>query len=63
MIQKSIDSLLFDKEMVPSRVGPVDNRNLHAGRAGNTKDETHGIIEAAEKMPLLMGKKLGIEIV
>ena len=37
--------------------------NLHAGRTGNTRDETHGIIEAAEKMPLLMGKKLGIETV
>ena len=30
---------------------------------GITRHETHGIIEAAEKMPLLMGKELGIEIV
>ena len=41
----------------------TDNRNLHAGRTGTTRDETHGIIGAAEKMPLLMGEKLGIEIV
>ena len=48
---------------IDKRPKPRHNRNLHAGRPGNTRDETRGIIEAAEKMPLLMGEKLGIEIV
>ena len=30
---------------------------------GTTRGETHGIMKAAEKMPLLLGKQLGIEIV
>lgn len=30
---------------------------------GTPRDETHGIMKPAEKMPFLLGKQLGIEIV